>query len=92
MGKVISNLLKRGFTPLKKPRKGHLVTYDNIDEKLCEINGWFKYLKFGFGFQLMKYVMKFGTKDLQEKKGIEYLKKLNDDFPIDHFEDFFKLS
>ena len=23
-----------------------------------------------------------------KKKGIEYLKKLNDDFPIDHFEDF----
>ena len=44
-------------------------------------------LKFGFGFQLMKYVMKFGTKTYK-KKGIEYLKKLNDDFPIDHFEDF----
>lgn len=79
---------KRGFNPLKKPRKGHLVTYDNIDEKLCEINGWFKYLKFGFWFPTDEICNEIWNKRLTRKKGIEYLKKLNDDFPIDHFEDF----
>ncbi len=27
---------------------GNILNYDNIDEKLCEINIWFKFLKFGF--------------------------------------------
>ena len=30
------------------PLAGNLLDYDNIDEKLCEINIWFKFLKFGF--------------------------------------------
>lgn len=30
------------------PLPGNYLDYDNIDEKLCEINIWFKFLKFGF--------------------------------------------
>jgi N-acetyl sugar amidotransferase len=30
------------------PLSGNILAYDNIDEKLCEINIWFKFLKFGF--------------------------------------------
>ena len=30
------------------PLSGNYLDYDNIDEKLCEINIWLKYLKFGF--------------------------------------------
>lgn len=38
-----------GFTGRKAgPLNGNLIDYDNIDEKLCEINIWFKFLKFGF--------------------------------------------
>lgn len=38
-----------GFTGRKAgPLSGNILNYDNIDEKLCEINIWFKFLKFGF--------------------------------------------
>jgi hypothetical protein len=30
------------------PLSGNILDYDNIDEKLCEIHIWFKFLKFGF--------------------------------------------
>ena len=30
------------------PLSGNLIAYDNIDEKLCELHIWFKFLKFGF--------------------------------------------
>jgi N-acetyl sugar amidotransferase len=30
------------------PLSGNVLAYDNIDEKLCEIHIWFKFLKFGF--------------------------------------------
>ena len=38
-----------GFRARKEgPLSGNLLAYDNIDEKLCEIHIWFKFLKFGF--------------------------------------------
>jgi N-acetyl sugar amidotransferase len=38
-----------GFIDRKKgPLSGNVLTYDNIDEKLCEINIWLKFLKLGF--------------------------------------------
>jgi N-acetyl sugar amidotransferase len=41
--------LELGFTPRRAgPLSGNVIDYDNIDEKLCEINIWFKFLKFGF--------------------------------------------
>ena len=30
------------------PLSGNVLDYDNIDEKLCELHIWFKFLKFGF--------------------------------------------
>lgn len=38
-----------GFTDRKAgPLSGNVLTYDNIDEKLCEVNIWLKFLKLGF--------------------------------------------
>lgn len=38
-----------GFQPRRLgPLSGNVLNYDNIDEKLCEISIWFKFLKFGF--------------------------------------------
>jgi hypothetical protein len=33
---------------LNGPLSGNVLNYDNIDEKLCEINIWLKFLKLGF--------------------------------------------
>lgn len=39
----------QGFLARREgPLSGNVIDYDNIDEKLCEINIWFKFLKFGF--------------------------------------------
>ena len=38
-----------GFQPRRLgPLSGNWLDYDNIDEKLCELHIWFKFLKFGF--------------------------------------------
>jgi N-acetyl sugar amidotransferase len=38
-----------GFTErVLGPLSGNIIDYDNIDEKLCEINIWLKFLKHGF--------------------------------------------
>jgi N-acetyl sugar amidotransferase len=40
---------KYGFISREKGNlSGNVIDYDNIDEKLCEIHIWFKFLKFGF--------------------------------------------
>jgi N-acetyl sugar amidotransferase len=38
-----------GFKPRAEgPLPGNVLPYDNIDEKLCEVHLWFKFLKLGF--------------------------------------------
>lgn len=38
-----------GFRPRRQgPLSGNTLDYDNIDEKLCELHIWLKFLKFGF--------------------------------------------
>lgn len=38
-----------GFSPRKAgPLPGNVLAYDNIDEKLCEVHLWIKFLKLGF--------------------------------------------
>lgn len=79
---------KSGFKAEKKPRKGHLVSYDNIDEKLCEVNGWLKYLKFGFGYATDELCYDIYNKRITREKGIKLLKKLNEEFHPDFLDDF----
>ena len=49
IGKVgnIKNAKSMGFKSRAKGPSGNYLDYDNIDEKLCEINIWLKYM-FGF--------------------------------------------
>ena len=45
-------MISKKIMDLSKKRRqlsGNAIDYDNIDEKLCEIHNWFKFLKFGFG-------------------------------------------
>ena len=79
---------KSGFKAEKKPRTGHLVGYDNIDEKLCEVNGWLKFLKFGFGYATDELCYEIYNKRIDRKKAIKILKKLNDSFKPDFLDDF----
>jgi hypothetical protein len=79
---------KSGFKGEKFPRRGHLINYDNIDEKLCEVNGWLKYLKFGFGYATDELCYEIYNKRISRAKAIKLLKKLNEKFSPDFLEDF----
>lgn len=81
---------KLGFKKELRPRSGHLVGYDNIDEKLCEVNGWLKFLKFGFGYATDELCYEIYNKRLSRRDAIKKLKKLNNDFHPDFLEDFLR--
>ena len=72
---------KRGFKAEKKIRNGHFVNYDNIDEKLCEINGWMKYLKMGFWYPTDELCYEIYNKRLTREKAQKIVKKLTAQFP-----------
>ena len=65
-----------------------MVSYDNIDEKLCEVNGWLKYLKFWFGYATDELCYEIYNKRISRAKAIKLLKKLNEEFSPDFLEDF----
>ena len=80
---------KRGFTARKAGNlKGNYIAYDNIDEKLCEINIWFKYLKFGFWRPTDQCCYDIWNDRLSRSEAINIVKDLSDDFPEEYFYDF----
>ena len=86
---------KRGFMAEKIKRNGHYVDYDNIDEKLVEINGWMKYLKFGFWYATDELCVEIYNKRLTRSKAAKILKDLNGEFPTNFLDDwllFHKIS
>jgi len=81
---------KRGFKAEKQKRKGHYVDYDNIDEKLVEINGWLKYLKFGFWYATDELCVEIYNKRISRNKAAAILKNVIEDFPSDFLEDWLR--
>ena len=79
-----------GFRRRKEgPLSGNYLDYDNIDEKLCEINIWLKYIKFGFGGPQTKPVTTSGT-DILSEDAVKIVNELQDKFPKEYFEDFLR--
>lgn len=85
---------KRGFKSEKIKRNGHYVDYDNIDEKLCDVNGWMKYLKMGFWYPTDELCYEIYNKRLTRKEAARIVKNLTEEFPsyIDDFLRFHKMS
>ncbi|MFT5926910.1 MAG: N-acetyl sugar amidotransferase [Candidatus Azotimanducaceae bacterium] len=82
---------QRGFTGRKSgPLAGNFLDYDNIDEKLCEINIWFKYLKFGFWRSTDQCCYDIWNGRLSRKDAVEIVSKLSDEFPAEYFQDFLR--
>ncbi len=81
----------RGFTERKLgPLSGNYLSYDNIDEKLCEINIWFKYLKFGFWRSTDQTCYDIWNNRLSRKEAISIVNELSDQFPEEYFQDFLR--
>jgi N-acetyl sugar amidotransferase len=80
-----------GFLSRQKgPLSGNYIDYDNIDEKLCEINIWLKYIKFGFWRPTDQTCYDIWNGWLTREEAIEIVNRLNDEFPKEYFNDFLR--
>lgn len=81
----------RGFIGRKKgPLSGNYLDYDNIDEKLCEINIWFKYLKFGFWRATDQCCYDIWNDRMSRDEAIDIVNRLSGEFPQEYFQDFLR--
>ncbi len=84
-------VVKRGFKARQAgPLSGNYLDYDNMDEKLCEINIWFKYLKFGFWRSTDQCCYDIWNGNMKRKEAVQIVNKLRDEFPQEYFEDFLR--
>ena len=81
---------KRGFKSESFIRNGHMLDFDNIDEKLCEVNGWMKYLKFGFGYATDELCYEIYNNRLKREDAIAKLKKLTLNYFPSYLDDFLR--
>ncbi len=80
-----------GFTErINGPLSGNYIDYDNIDEKLCEINIWLKYLKFGFWRPTDQTCYDIWNYRLNREEAVIIVNKLQDEFPKEYFKDFLR--
>ena len=80
---------ERGFqSRASGPLPGNFLDYDNIDEKLCEINIWFKYLKFGFWRPTDQTCYDIWNGKLSREKAVEIVLSIQDQLPYNDLEDF----
>ncbi|MBT4397895.1 MAG: N-acetyl sugar amidotransferase [Bacteroidetes bacterium] len=78
-----------GFQPRRAgPLSGNYLDYDNMDEKLCEINIWLKYIKFGFWRPTDQCCYHIWNGRLDRKDAVKIVNQLQDEFPIEYFQDF----
>ena len=78
-----------GFRRRKEgPLSGNYLDYDNIDEKLCEINIWLKYIKFGFWRPTDQTCYHIWNGYLKRGDAVKIVNELQDKFPKEYFEDF----
>lgn len=89
-GRAHYNFVKaNGFKERQKgPLSGNYIAYDNIDEKLCEINIWLKYIKFGFWRSTDQTCYDIWNNRLTRNEAVDIIKSLQDEFPIEGFQDF----
>lgn len=80
-----------GFKPRAAgPLSGNLLDYDNIDEKLCEINIWLKYIKFGFWRPTDQCCYQIWNGRMSREEAVEIVNKKQDEFPQEYFVDFLR--
>lgn len=70
------------------PLSGNILAYDNIDEKLCEINIWMKYIKFGFWRPTDQCCYQIWNGRMSREEAVELVNAKQDEFPEEYFQDF----
>jgi N-acetyl sugar amidotransferase len=70
------------------PLSGNILHYDNIDEKLCEIHIWFKFLKLGFWRPHDQCCYWIWTGRMSREEAVEHVHRLQYDFPYEYLPEF----
>lgn len=70
------------------PLSGNIIDYDNIDEKLCEINIWMKYIKFGFWRPTDQCCYQIWNGRMTREEAVKLVNEKQDEFPHEYFQDF----
>lgn len=78
-----------GFMERKKgPLSGNILDYDNIDEKLCEINIWLKYIKFGFWRATDQCCYQIWNGRMTREEAVKLVNEKQPEFPKEYLQDF----
>ena len=77
-----------GFQERSSPLAGNILTYDNIDEKLCEINIWFKFLKFGFWRPTDQCCYQIWNARMTREEAVEIVNARQYEFPGEYLKEF----
>lgn len=70
------------------PLSGNVLNYDNIDEKLCEIHIWLKFLKFGFWRPTDQCCYKIWNGYMRREEAVSLVLEKQYEFPGEYFEQF----
>ena len=80
---------KFGFQSRREgPLSGNVLDYDNIDEKLCELHIWFKFLKFGFWRPTDQCCYHIWNGYMEREEAVELVRKKQYEFPYEYFNEF----
>jgi N-acetyl sugar amidotransferase len=70
------------------PLSGNVLAFDNIDEKLCEIHLWFKFLKLGFWRPTDHCCYMIWNDYMTREEAVERVRAVQYQFPIEYFKEF----
>jgi len=73
---------------LDGPLSGNVLDYDNIDEKLCEIHIWFKFLKFGFWRPTDQCCYHIWNNGMPREEAVELVNNKQYEFPGEYYHEF----
>ena len=84
------NIAKKfGFVGRKEgPLSGNIINYDNIDEKLCEVHIWLKFIKLGFWRPHDQCCYQIWNGHMSREDAVKIVREKQYQFPIEYFEDF----
>jgi len=84
-----------GFKPRQKgPLPGNVLDFDNIDEKLCEVHSWLKFLKLGFWRPTDHCCYKIWNGYMTREEAVKEVNAVQYDFPayLDEFLEYHQLT
>ena len=70
------------------PLSGNIINYDNIDEKLCEVHNWLKFIKHGFWRPTDQACYQIWNGLLTREQAVEAVREKQYEFPVEYLMEF----